>query len=82
MPDPSVYQRFQVAGPPRPISEAPDTGTYETETSTQSANPVSAVEMPAEVPAKFSHLSAVDADEKHRETDEVDGLNATRELPA
>lgn len=81
MPDPSVYQRFQLAGPSRPISEAPDTGTYASEESTRDVKAIAAVELPAEVPPGVSYVSPVHTDEKHQQTDEVNGLGATRELP-
>ena len=54
---------------------------YESEAPVQSTETIEAVELPAEVPAEFSNLSIVDADEKHKETDKVNGISATRELP-
>ena len=83
MPDPSVYQRIYVAGPPRPNIEARDTAVHEMEAPIQPPEAIEAIEaaeLPAEVPAVFSNLSIVDADEKHKETDKVNGLNATKEL--
>ena len=82
LPDSSVYQRFQVAGPPRPIIEALDTGTYMSEASIKSAKAIAAVELPTEVPEGFSHLSVVDTDEKHIETDRANGISAKEKLPA